>query len=81
MTFILWNRSRGANALLVRRTFRRELGRVVIDILSNMSLSDDNYEIVRDLIGFRRPLKIVVYVQQDATTVVTVYPLKKGRKK
>lgn len=53
---------------------------VVTDILSTMNLTDGKHEIVREVPGLRYPLKIVVSVQRDATTVVTVYPLKKGRK-
>jgi len=39
------------------------------------------HEIIRDVAGFQYPLKIVVSVAGDTATVITNYPLKKGRKK
>lgn len=53
---------------------------MVIDILRNMNLHQGEHEIVKDM-GLKYPLKIVVSVEEDLITVVTNYPLKKGRKK
>lgn len=52
---------------------------IVINILENLELSEGEHEIIRDLSGFKYPLKIVVKVEGDIMTVVTNYPLKKGR--
>ena len=38
------------------------------------------YEILEDVEGFKYPLKIVVAIENDIITIVTNYPLKKGRK-
>lgn len=54
---------------------------IVIDILRDMNLHQGEHEIIKDVSGFKYPLKIVVSVEEDLTTVVTNYPLKKGRKK
>lgn len=54
---------------------------IVIDILRDMNLHQGEHEIIKDVSGFKYPLKIVVSVEEDSTTVVTNYPLKKGRKK
>lgn len=53
----------------------------VTDILTNMNLGQGEHEIIRDVPGFRYPLKIVVSVEGDKVTVITNYPLKKGRGK
>ena len=44
-------------------------------------LIQGNQEIVEDVQGFKYPLKIVVSVEGDLVTVITNYPLKRGRKK
>ncbi|MBN1639503.1 MAG: DUF4258 domain-containing protein [Ignavibacteriales bacterium] len=53
---------------------------IVINILENLELSEGEHEIIRDVSGFKYPLKIVVTVENDIATVVTNYPLKKGRR-
>jgi len=53
----------------------------VIDILRNMNLHQGEHEIIKHVSGFKYPLKIVVSVAEDLITVITNYPLKKGRKK
>ena len=45
-----------------------------------MELSQGEHEIIEDVTGFELPLKIVVSVEGEITTVITNYPLKKGRK-
>ena len=44
-----------------------------------MRLTDGKYEMVRDVLGVKHPLKIVVSVKDSLATVVTNYPLKKGK--
>lgn len=53
----------------------------VAAILKNMKLGQGDHEIVKEVPGFKYPLKISVSVEADALTVITTYPLKKGRKK
>ena len=50
-------------------------------VLATMELADGEHELVRDISGFKYPLKIVVAVENDIITVITNYPLKKGRTK
>ncbi|MEW6739448.1 MAG: DUF4258 domain-containing protein [Nitrospirota bacterium] len=54
---------------------------MVVDILRNMNLHQGEHEIIKDIPGFKYPLKIVVSVEEDLITVITNYPMKKGRKK
>ncbi len=49
-------------------------------ILAKMKLSQGEHEIIKN-IGQKYPLKIIVSVQKDTVSVITNYPLKKGRKK
>jgi len=53
----------------------------IVDILTNMNLNQGEHEIIKHVTGFKYPLKIVVSVEEDLTTVITNYPLKKRRKK
>jgi len=53
----------------------------ISDILTGMNLRRGEHEIVRNVVGFQYRLKIVVSVEGDTATVITNYPLKKGRKK
>ena len=48
-------------------------------ILADVDLNDGEHEVIRNVSGFRYPLKIVVAVEGDDMTVTTNYPLKKGR--
>jgi len=45
-----------------------------------MNLHQGNHEIIKDM-GRKYPLKIVISVEKDSVSVITNYPLKKGRKK
>lgn len=54
---------------------------IIRDILTNMNLHQGNHEIIKDVHGFKYPLRIVVSVEEDLVTVITNYLLKKGRKK
>lgn len=49
-------------------------------ILANMNLHQGEHEIIKD-VGLKYPLKIVVSVEKDTLSVITNFPLKKGRKK
>jgi len=48
-------------------------------ILATLELADGEHELIRDISGFKYPIKIVVAVENDIMTVITNYPLKKGR--
>ena len=50
-------------------------------ILEEKELIQGNQEIIEDVQRFKYPLKIVVSVEGDLVTVITSYPLKRGRKK
>ncbi len=51
------------------------------NILENVKLSQGTHEIIQNVEGFKYPLKIVVVIEKDKMTIITNYPLKKGRKK
>jgi hypothetical protein len=53
----------------------------ITDISRNINLHQGEHVIIKDVQGLKYPLKIVVSVEEDLITVVTNYPLKKGRKK
>jgi hypothetical protein len=52
----------------------------ICSILTSLNLHQGEHEIVRNISGLKYALKIVVSVQGDTVTVITNYPLKKGRK-
>jgi len=54
---------------------------IVRKILEGKELIQGNQEIIENVEGFKYPLKIVVSTEGDIITVVTNYPLKKGRKR
>ena len=51
----------------------------VSDILEKEKLSSGRHEIVRKISGMKLPLKIIVAVEGEFVTVISAYPLKKGR--
>lgn len=53
----------------------------ISDIIMKMDLKQGEHEIIKDVAGFKYPLKIIVSVEEHWIKVVTNYPLKKGRKK
>jgi hypothetical protein len=55
----------------------------VIDVLrkGNRNWRQGEHEIIKDVHGFKYTLKIIVSVSEHLITVITNYPLKKGRKK
>jgi len=48
-------------------------------MLADLDLSDGDHELIRNVSGFKYPIKIVVSVESNVMTVITNYPLKKGR--
>jgi sulfur carrier protein ThiS len=50
------------------------------EILKDLDFQDGEHEIIKDVQGFEYPIKIVVSVEGDIQTVITSYPLKKGRR-
>jgi hypothetical protein len=48
-------------------------------ILADSGLSDGEHELIREVSGFKYPIKIVVSVKSNIMTVISNYPLKKGR--
>ncbi|MEK6766400.1 MAG: hypothetical protein AABY49_09290 [Planctomycetota bacterium] len=54
---------------------------MVEKILEGLDLTDGEHEIIRNVSGFKYPIKIVFAVENDIMTVITNYPLKKGRGK
>ena len=54
---------------------------IILKVLEGKDLSHPGtYEIVEDVEGFKYPLKVVTAVENGIITIVTNYPLKKGRK-
>ena len=53
---------------------------IIRGILEKKELLEGNQEIIKDVEYFKYPLKIVVSVENDIVTVITNYPLKRGRK-
>lgn len=49
-------------------------------ILEGKELIQGNQESIENVEGFKYPLKVVVSVENDIITVITNYPLKKGKK-
>ena len=54
---------------------------MVTNILNNLNFSQGESEIIKDVEELKYPLKIVISVEGDIITVITNYPLKRGRKK
>jgi len=50
-------------------------------ILDVLELTDGEHEVIREVSGFKYPIKIVVAVEDNIITVITNYLLKKGRSK
>ena len=53
----------------------------ITEILKSMNFPQGEHEIIKEVAGFKYPLKIVVNIESDITTIITNYPLKKGIKK
>ena len=52
----------------------------ILKVLEGKEFNQGNQEIIENVEDFTYPLKIVVVVEGDIITVVTNYPLKKGKK-
>lgn len=52
---------------------------VVVQIFRGQTLAEGQHEFVRELAGLRHPVKVIVVIKNDLCTVVTNYPLKRGR--
>jgi hypothetical protein len=55
--------------------------KTIHDVLVGMNLKEGENEIVKHIDQCEYPLKIIVSVKKDTVTVITNYPLKKGRTK
>jgi hypothetical protein len=53
----------------------------ILKILGKAEFQQGENEIIANISGFELPIKIVFSVENDALTVITNYPLKKGLKK
>ncbi len=49
-------------------------------ILAEADLDDGKHELIKDIEGFRYPVKIIASVEKTDITVITCYPFKKGKK-
>jgi hypothetical protein len=49
------------------------------EILQALGLDDGEHEIIKNVSGFKFPIKVVAFVKGKIVTVITNYPLKKGR--
>ncbi len=45
-----------------------------------MELRDGEHELIEHIPGYKYPVKIVIFVERNIATVITNYPLKKGKK-
>jgi sulfur carrier protein ThiS len=50
------------------------------EILKDLDLRDGEHEVIKDMQGFKYPIKIVVSVEGNILTGITNYPVKKGRR-
>ncbi len=52
----------------------------ITKILETMELSQGEHKIIKDIPELERPIKVVIAVEGDIITVITNYPLKRGRR-
>ena len=52
----------------------------IVNILTSVNLRQGDNEIIKDVPGFNYSLKIIASFDKGGTTVITNYPLKKGRR-
>jgi hypothetical protein len=50
---------------------------IVEQVITEANLTDGENQIIRDLPGFKYPLKIVACLNGEVVTVITNYPLKR----
>ena len=53
---------------------------MIKEILQNLDLEDGEHEVIKGVQGFEYPIKVLVSVKGNILTVITNYPLKKGRR-
>jgi hypothetical protein len=53
----------------------------VADIVKDANLPDGEHEIIKEVEGFEFPIKISASVEGENITIITNYPLKKGKNK
>jgi len=53
----------------------------ILEILQKQQWPPGTHEVIEHVEGFRYPIKIVAVIEGDALTVITAYPLKRGRKR
>lgn len=51
------------------------------EVLKPLDLGCGEHEIIKNIKGYKFPIKIIIAVEGALGTVITTYPLKKGRKK
>jgi hypothetical protein len=54
---------------------------VVVDLLSGVHFMPGEHQLIRQIDDSDFPLKVIIAVENDDITVITIYPLKKGREK
>ncbi|MBF0200439.1 MAG: hypothetical protein HQK66_03830 [Desulfamplus sp.] len=52
---------------------------IIREILLDTDFSDGEHEVIKNVTGFKYPIKTVVAVEAGTITVITNYPLKKGK--
>lgn len=52
---------------------------IIREILSDADFSKGEHEVVKHVTGFKYPIKTLMDVEIDTITVITNYPLKKGK--
>ena len=63
-----------------RRAKLYDIPEITIEkILADLDLHEGEHELIKEVPGFKYPIEIVVSVENNIMTVITNYPLKKGR--
>ena len=53
----------------------------IINILNKLDVSNGKHEVVEIIDKIKYPLKVIFVVENETITIVTNYPLKKGKEK
>ena len=53
---------------------------VIRKLLEAEDLDNGEHEFIKNISGFKFPIKLKVVVVEDAATIITNYPLKKGKR-
>jgi len=65
-----------------RRARRYNLSESTIErILAGLDLQNGEHELIKEVQGYAYPIKIIVSVADNVLTVITNYPLKKGKRR